>query len=528
MVSIQGLFGTQDAFDGTSIDDLSDQQRESLFETVFADGGDAIASDYYQQIAEIIGYPLEDKLEILLVNDDGFEAEGINILFDGLTEAGYDVTLVAPKEQQSGRGTLINVDQIFQPTEIVNFEPNKWFVDGSPVVTTLAGLDFILGSEPDLVISGINEGANIGENIVISSGTVSAATTATRKDIPAIAVSAGGETEAELEAAYETGTAFILDLIEELEATQPQSEELLPEGVGLNVNIPGNFAQNVALTELDEISNFNLSFGELPETIGDGVGVLFSPNEEISPDEINNPISEGENFLAGNITVTPIDGSWVADEAVRDTKVSRLNNATSDLAATPLDILITNDDGFEAEGIEVLYNTLTEAGHNVTLVAPKEQQSGTGTALDVDLILQPTEVVNFEENKWYVDGGVRTTTWAGLDFILEGKAPDLVISGINEGENIGPGGAVSSGTVSAAVTAILRDVPAIAVSAGIDLEDEARTLTSEAYEIGANYITDLIAQLQETQGDDGTILPAGTGLSINIPVRFPEGISEIL
>ncbi|MGK7951203.1 MAG: 5'/3'-nucleotidase SurE [Xenococcaceae cyanobacterium] len=147
---------------------------------------------------------------------------------------------------------------------------------------------------------------------------------------------------------------------------------------------------------------------------------------------------------------------------------------------------------------------------------PQEQQSGTGTALDVDAILQPTEVVNFEENKWFVDAGVRTTTWAGLDFILEEK-PDLVISGINEGENIGAGGAVSSGTVSAAVTAILRDISAIAVSAGIDLEDEERTRTLAAYTIGANFVTDLIAQLQATQGDEVTLLPAETGLSINIP-----------
>ena len=533
IVAIQGLFGEQEFFDGTPVDELTDEQRELLFETVYVRGGDAIAADYYQQIAEIIGYPVEEELEILLVNDDGFEAEGINVLYDGLIEAGYNVTLVAPKEQQSGRGTLIDVDSILQPTEVVKFAESQWYVDGSPVTTTLAGLDYILGGEePDLVISGINEGANIGENIVISSGTVSAATTATRRDIPAIAVSAGGDTEEELNAVYETGTEFVLDLIEELQETQESGEELLPGGVGLNVNIPGTFAegvdgiQGVALTELDETSNVDFSFRELPEGSGKGAGILLDFNENISPDEIEDETSEGENFLAGNITVTPIDGSWVADASVREAIESRLANAPDDAEAEPLDILLTNDDGFEAEGIEVIYNTLTAAGHNVTLVAPQEQQSGTGTAFDVDAILQTTKVVNFEENKWYVDAGVRTTTWAGLDFILE-ETPDLVISGINEGENIGAGGAVSSGTVSAAGTALLRGVPAIAVSAGIDLEDEERTLTSEAYQVGADYIADLIAQLQATQGDDNTILPESTGLSINIPVSFPEGVEDI-
>jgi 5'/3'-nucleotidase SurE len=484
------------------------------------------ASDHRLVYVDANSETVTPALDILLVNDDGFEAEGINVLYEALVAAGHNVTLVAPKEQQSGKGTLINVDSVFQPTEIVEFAENKWYVDGSPVVTTLAGLDYILeGDEPDLVISGINEGANVGENIVISSGTVGAATTATRRGIPAIAVSGEGDEETIAET-YETGTEFVLDVIEELAATQAPGEELLAEGVGLNVNIPDNYAGGVALTELDETSNIDLSFGELPEGFGDGAGVLFNVNDPISPDQISNFTSEGQNFLAGNITLTPIDGSWVANDSVREAIQSRATAEIETTETTPLDILLTNDDGFEAEGIETIYNALTAAGHNVTLVAPEEQQSGTGTALDVDAILQPTEVVNYEENKWYVDAGVRTTTWAGLDYILE-ETPDLVISGINEGENIGAGGAVSSGTVSAAVTAILRDVPAIAVSGGIDLNDPEMASTSVAYEEGSEYITQLIAQLQATQGDEETILPEGTGLSVNIPARFPEGVEGI-
>ena len=85
---------------------------------VYSNDGDAIASNSSGQ----------DELEILLVNDDGYETEGINVLYDGLTEAGYDVTLVATKEQQNGQGTLINIDKLYQPIEVVEFEENKWFV----------------------------------------------------------------------------------------------------------------------------------------------------------------------------------------------------------------------------------------------------------------------------------------------------------------------------------------------------------------------------------------------------------------
>jgi 5'/3'-nucleotidase SurE len=491
---------------------------------------ETILSREPQIVSQFVVNPeLPEPLDILLVNDDGYQAEGINILYDQLTAAGYNVTLVAPKEQQSGTGTFINVDKIFQPTEVVNFEPNKWYVDASPTVTTWAGLDYILAeNEPDLVISGINEGENVGSNVAISSGTVSAASAAIQRGIPAIAVSAGvGSDETELNQAYNIGAEFIVDLVEQLENSSP---DLLPEGAGLNVNIPANFAegvegiQGVAFTQLDEVGTIDFSFGELPENFGGGVGFKVDFAEKITPDEITNPQSEGERFLSGFITVTPIDGDWTAGEFVRQNLSDRLENAPEDATATPLDILITNDDGFDAEGIQVLYENLTAAGHNVTLVAPKEQQSGTGTLINVDKIFQPAEIVNFAPNQWYVDGSPRVTTWAGLDYILDEK-PDLVISGINEGENIGPGGAVSSGTVSAAVTGLLRDVPAIAMSAGIDFVDE--TKTSEAYEIGADYVVDLIAQLQATQGENTTILPEDIGLNINIPVRFPAGVEEI-
>ncbi|MEL7072103.1 MAG: 5'/3'-nucleotidase SurE [Cyanobacteria bacterium J06581_3] len=474
-----------------------------------------------------------EPLEILLVNDDGFDADGIEVMYDALVAAGHTVTLVAPKEQQSGRGTLLDVDQIFQPTEVVEFAPGQWFVDGSPVTTTLAGLGFVLEDEaPDLVISGINEGENVGP-IAISSGTVGAATTATRAGIPAIAVSAGtlrdeafNVDEAALDDAYDFGADFVVDLVEQLSDNRQPDAALLPDGVGLNVNIPAvvEEIEGIKLTELDETGTVDLFVGELAPGVP---GLLFSNREALEPEEITAPDSEGQNFLADFVTVTPIDGDWTSGANVRKRLSDRFESAPEDAVATPLNILITNDDGFDAPGIEALYAALTAAGHTVTLVGPEEQQSGSGTVLDVDKIFQPLEITNVEGNKWSVDAGVRTTTWAGLDFVLGGEAPDLVISGINEGENIGVGGAVSSGTVSAAVTALLRDVPAIAVSAGIDLSDPERTATEEAYDIGADFVVELIAKLQATQGDDAKILPDGEGLSVNIPVRFPEGVEGV-
>ncbi|MUG94277.1 5'/3'-nucleotidase SurE [Scytonema sp. UIC 10036] len=196
--------------------------------------------------------------------------------------------------------------------------------------------------------------------------------------------------------------------------------------------------------------------------------------------------------------------------------------------AQALKIMVVNDDGYQAEGIAVLFDTLQAAGHEVTIVAPKQDQSGIGTSINASRILQPTEVVNYDTHRWYVDATPTVTTWAGLDYILKDNKPDLVVSGINQGENVGLF-AVSSGTVSAAVAALNRGVPAIAISAGINQAESATGYrsTRQAYKTGANFIVALLKELEAKKKPNSTILPPGIGLNINIPVRFPDGISTI-
>ncbi|PMB25643.1 5'/3'-nucleotidase SurE [Fischerella thermalis] len=468
-------------------------------------------------------------LNILLVNDDGYQAEGIKVLYEALVAAGHRVTLVAPKQQQSGKGTAIDADKIFQPIEVVNYAENQWYVDGTPVVTTLAGLDYILQDHPpDLVISGINEGENLGYG-AISSGTLSAAVIALQKGIPAIAISAGiklgeaSENYPSTQEAYEIGAKYVIDVIAQLQETQA-GETLLPEGVGLNVNIPADkVVKGVSYTGFDEATSLALRFGDLPSG---GQGLLLT-SESLATGEVPDVDSEGEQFLTGRITVTPIDGNWSAEADRREAISDRLGELTIFPVVKPLNILLVNDDGYQAEGIKILYEALVAAGHHVTLVAPKQQQSGKGTSINTEQLFQPIEVINYAENQWYVDSTPVVTTKAGLDYILQDNLPDLVISGINQGENIGLS-AVSSGTLSAAVTAVLEDIPSIAVSAGIKLEEAQQDYpsTQKAYRVGAEYIVNLIAQLQATQGEDASILPKGIGLNVNIPaVDDIKGVS---
>lgn len=149
-----------------------------------------------------------------------------------------------------------------------------------------------------------------------------------------------------------------------------------------------------------------------------------------------------------------------------------------------MDVLLTNDDGIRATGLRVLYTALREAGHTPHVVAPMYQQSGVGHSLTVFEPLRAAELV--EENGFKGLGVYGTPTDCvklALARILP-KAPDMVISGINAGPNVGPD-ILYSGTVGAATEAAHEDLPSIAVShndhhCGVDLLPHARHLVALA------------------------------------------------
>ena len=100
----------------------------------------------------------------------------------------------------------------------------------------------------------------------------------------------------------------------------------------------------------------------------------------------------------------------------------------------PLHILITNDDGHDAPGILALHRTLKKAGHHVSMVAPRTNQSATSMAVTSRRNL---ELNQFETNSWHLDGQPVDTVMVALKHLLEDNPPDLVLSGINFGPNVG-------------------------------------------------------------------------------------------
>ncbi|HEU5153026.1 MAG TPA: 5'/3'-nucleotidase SurE [Iamia sp.] len=136
--------------------------------------------------------------------------------------------------------------------------------------------------------------------------------------------------------------------------------------------------------------------------------------------------------------------------------------ATEPAAAEPLSILVTNDDGYSAEGIDAVVEALVGAGHEVEVVAPLEQQSGTGGTFTEGAVESQEEETASGHPALAVAGYPSDSVRVALDELE--MTPDLVVSGINEGQNVGPLVDIS-GTIGAARAAVARGVPALALSA---------------------------------------------------------------
>ncbi len=171
-------------------------------------------------------------IKILVTNDDGIYAEGIQFLSKVLFESNrYRLKIVAPDHERSAVGHAITMHRPLR-VERANFLHNPeltgWSVNGTPSDCVKLAVEAILEEQPDLVVSGINRGSNLGTDVLYS-GTVSAAVEGVILGLPAVAVSlTGGEESKD----FIYAARFIRDLIPPLIAGG------LPEGTLLNVNVP--------------------------------------------------------------------------------------------------------------------------------------------------------------------------------------------------------------------------------------------------------------------------------------------------
>jgi 5'-nucleotidase len=169
---------------------------------------------------------------ILLVNDDGIHQPGLSALEEAL--CAHRVRTVAPLGHCSGAGMSLG---LYSSLNVVPCGDGRTGVTGTPVDCVKLALSELLPRPPDLVVSGINPGANLGNNIWYS-GTVAAATEASFWDIPAVAVSV----ERTPGISYRAAADLVVRLVED------GVPSLLPPGVILNLNLPPGIPRGVRTT----------------------------------------------------------------------------------------------------------------------------------------------------------------------------------------------------------------------------------------------------------------------------------------
>jgi 5'-nucleotidase len=162
-------------------------------------------------------------MRILISNDDGYRAEGLRKLAAALRPLG-DVTVVAPDRNRSGASNSLTLDR---PLRVWQEEPGVYCTDGTPTDCVHLAITGLLDEEPDIVVSGINDGPNLGDDVLYS-GTVAAAMEGRFCGLPAIAVSLAGLRPTH----YETAARVTRTLFDRL------LRGALPANTILNVNVP--------------------------------------------------------------------------------------------------------------------------------------------------------------------------------------------------------------------------------------------------------------------------------------------------
>ena len=243
---------------------------------------------------------MSEETLILVTNDDGVYAPGIRALFEAVKPLGRAI-MVAPERDNSAVSHALTMNR---PLRVRELEEDIYTLDGTPTDCVTIGMRKILPRLPDLLVSGINPGPNLGDDISYS-GTVSAAIEGTMYSVPSLAISIGGELPHDFTIA--AGVAWKLAAM--------ALEFGLPESTLLNINIPP-----LPLTEIQGI-RFTTQGRRVYK---DAIQETFDPWGR-------------KHYWIGGGTVHWLGGSNTDEHAVRDGYIS----------VTPIQLDLTNHSGVQ-------------------------------------------------------------------------------------------------------------------------------------------------------------------------------------
>ena len=247
---------------------------------------------------------------ILLTNDDGFYRDTIQILFRKLGALGRTY-IVAPDREKSACSLAVTLRQ---PLRIQHIKPRVWAVEGTPVDCIYFALQKFLPRHPDLIVSGMNPGPNLGQQDINYSGTVAGAIQGTFHRIPSIAVSLLPDGKGRFDLEYSAGIvkAIAADVL----------AHGLPPATALNVNIPPAPIKGVKITRLGwkfydpEIIEKTDPRNSSYYWIGTG-----------TPRRVGDAGTDVMAAHSGYITLTPLHTDMTAHGAMRSERLRRVARA---------------------------------------------------------------------------------------------------------------------------------------------------------------------------------------------------------
>ncbi len=240
-------------------------------------------------------------MHILLSNDDGYQAQGLATLAAKF-QVDKQVTVVAPERDRSGASNSLTLSRPLRSRQAAN---GFYYVDGTPTDCVHLAITGLMEKEPDMVISGINHGANLGDDILYS-GTVAAAMEGRFLGLPAIALSLVGHDATHFDTAAEVAVKIVKHL----------HEQPLPSDTILNVNVP-----NLAMDELAGMQATRLGHRHKAEPIIKSQDPLGRPVYWVGPPGAEDDAGVGTDFHAvrnGFVSITPIHTDLTSYQALEN------------------------------------------------------------------------------------------------------------------------------------------------------------------------------------------------------------------
>ena len=242
-------------------------------------------------------------MKILLYNDDGYYSKGITGLAESLKQFA-EVTIVAPENNCSGLSSSLTLKN---PLRIRKFQDNGYYVNGTPADCVFLALTKVLDKKPDLLVSGINHGANLGDDVLYS-GTVGAAMGGRFSNIPCLALSSTSLKPKHLDAAIEASKIFIRDHL----------TKLTLRSTVLNINFP-----DVPIEEMKGYTITELGKRLMPDSSSSNIDAYGDEIHWIGPPpppEDSNQETDFNAIAHNKISITPLATNLTDSSQINDLK----------------------------------------------------------------------------------------------------------------------------------------------------------------------------------------------------------------